>query len=185
MQDFWVLPPWLLGYAFPYSPIDNFEYSKGRDTIASYHSKDNETSLTDALSLLSIHHFANHAKFPPPHPKRTLMIRLLGTGKCIKGKRRSLVPFINILLEFVKNIHNHFSFFQTFLDKQMQWIEMIFYTLMYSMLTFKKIPLRKQAISQWKIGLQRKFWTFFDSPHYEVSKNVPTSKNWSFLRSVI
>ena len=85
-----------------------------RDTIALYHSKDNETSLADAQSLLSIHHFANHAKFPPTSPQKNSMIRLLVTGKGIKGKRRSLLPFINILLEFVKNIYNHLSFFQTF-----------------------------------------------------------------------
>ena len=127
------LQGWGLCRIFEFFPLDYWVMSfhilpliilstvrEGRDTIALYHSKDNETSLVNALSLLSIHHFANHAKFPPPHPPKNSMIRLLGTGKCIKGKRRSLVPFINILLEFVKNIHNHFSFFQTFLDKQMQ-----------------------------------------------------------------
>ena len=45
------------------------------------------------------------------------------------------------------------------------------------MLTFFEIPLRKQAISPRKKGLERQVWTFFDSPHYEVSKNIPTSKN--------
>ena len=84
-----------------------------RDTIALYHSKDNKTSLADAQSLLGIHNFANHAKFPPTSPPKKSMIRLLGTGKGMKGKRCLLVPFINILLEFVKNIYNHFSFFQT------------------------------------------------------------------------
>ena len=92
-----------------------------RDTIALYHSKNNETSLANALSLLSIHHFANHAKFSDTSPsQKNSMIRLPGTGKCIKRKRRPLVPFINILLEFVKNIYNHFSSFSNFLDKQMQ-----------------------------------------------------------------
>ena len=44
------------------------------------------------------------------------------------------------------------------------------------MLTFYKIPLRKQGISPRKIGLERKF----NSPQYEVSKTVPTSKNEAF-----
>ena len=85
-----------------------------RDTRALYNSKDNETSLVDGQSLLSIHHCANHAKFPPTSPQKNSMILLLCTGKGIKGKRRSMVPFINILFEFVKNIYNHLTFFQTF-----------------------------------------------------------------------
>ena len=48
------------------------------------------------------------------------------------------------------------------------------------MLTFFEIPLRKQAISPRKKGLERQVWTFLDSPHYEVSKNVPTSEIEAF-----
>ena len=39
---------------------------------------------------------------------------------------------------------------------------------------FKKMSLQKQALSQTKIMLEKKFCTFFNSPHDEVFKILPT-----------
>ena len=82
-----------------------------RDTIALYHSKDNETSLANA----------NHAKYPPHlTPQKTLWFVSLAQG-------RVSLPFINILLEFVKNIYiTIYHFFKLFRQTNaMNWNDIL------------------------------------------------------------